>query len=752
MTIEEKAIRYDEVKNKLSRFIAKGVDPLITRADVQDFFPELKESEDDKIRKEIIDFLKLPHPQFVGKRDHEKWIAWIEKQGLKSNPYSGVSFNYNGNTWGMCARDNGVDILFNMKLMQHISDEKQETFGKKDVDDAYLKGVRDTKNEIEKQYEANYQTRKDIATFIFNYRGDIKDRAKWMDYLGIKVSFVGEQGEQKVPVNDFKAKDWYVSKVDGKIHNIYHSVDKVEPKFHEGDFIKHNKANIICKVISVNSGSYYVENIETSGRIELFNARQNFHLWTLEDAKDGDVLAGSHGTFILMGKSNGGYCGVLSDNTFIRSTGNNEWTEDLHPATKEQRDLLSQKMKEAGYTFDFENKEIKNIEQKAADKAEPKFEIGDWVINRTNAIIMRIINNKDFYESVEIGGQRRTDSYNYADWDFRLWTIQDAKDGDVLISDYEGGICIAILKSVVSSNEIEIYCHLINSELFIAQSGFSNAIWHPATKEQRDLFFQKMKEAGWEWDAETKELRKFEQKSADTVAPKFKVGDWITNSIETVQITGYDIDYGYQVDYKGKLQHRDTDIIEKEYHLWTIQDAMDGDVLTNGKMVVIFKHFEEPSYRQHIVAYIGLDRGGDIQITDDTWRLGIDKAKPATKEQRDLLFSKMDEAGYVWDADTKELKKIEQSELTEFEEAVKDMMDDYRDAIGDYGATTEEVKEHAAYMLSLIRQKPVWSEEDEKFFKTALWHISYSISNGKSTDIHCDTTEWLKSLKERIGG
>ena len=61
--------------------------------------------------------------------------------------------------------------------------------------------------------------------------------------------------------------------------------------------------------------------------------------------------------------------------------------------------------------------------------------------------------------------------------------------------------------------------------------------------------------------------------------PKFKVGDWITNSIEIVQVTGYDIDYGYQVDYKGNLQHRDTDIVEKEYHLWTIQDAKEGDVL-----------------------------------------------------------------------------------------------------------------------------------------------------------------------------
>ncbi len=49
-------------------------------------------------------------------------------------------------------------------------------------------------------------------------------------------------------------------------------------------------------------------------------------------------------------------------------------------------------------------------------------------------------------------------------------------------------------------------------------------------------------------------------------------------------------------------------------------------------------------------------------------------------------------------------------------------------------------------------QKPAWSVEDEKFFKTALWHISYSISNGKSTDEHCDTTDWFKSLKDRMKG
>lgn len=45
---------------------------------VESKVPEIKEYEDEIIRKEIIKFLQLPHPQFVGKRRHEKWIAWLE--------------------------------------------------------------------------------------------------------------------------------------------------------------------------------------------------------------------------------------------------------------------------------------------------------------------------------------------------------------------------------------------------------------------------------------------------------------------------------------------------------------------------------------------------------------------------------------------------------------------------------------------------------------------------------------------------
>jgi hypothetical protein len=83
MTQEEKAKAYDEVLNKLRYFMAQGVDPLITRADVQDFFPELKESEDERIRKGIIRNLEYLMDRAEGfvKDELKERIAWLEKQG-----------------------------------------------------------------------------------------------------------------------------------------------------------------------------------------------------------------------------------------------------------------------------------------------------------------------------------------------------------------------------------------------------------------------------------------------------------------------------------------------------------------------------------------------------------------------------------------------------------------------------------------------------------------------------------------------
>ena len=59
-----------------------GINPLITRTDVQDFFPELAESEDERIRKSIIAIIN----NYVDNSNtfKPKMIAWLEKQATKS--------------------------------------------------------------------------------------------------------------------------------------------------------------------------------------------------------------------------------------------------------------------------------------------------------------------------------------------------------------------------------------------------------------------------------------------------------------------------------------------------------------------------------------------------------------------------------------------------------------------------------------------------------------------------------------------
>ena len=177
--------------------------------------------------------------------------------------------------------------------------------------------------------------------------------------------------KRTIDINGIKGEDiiaWLEKKGEQKL------ADTVEPTFHEGDFIKHNKANVIYKVISVNSGSYYVENVETNGRIELFNAEQNFHLWTIQDAKDGDVLATENFIFIFknIDDDNGVhyYCqyeinknedeqfefDIALPHSLMGRVGNS--ISHYSPATKEQRDLLFEKMKEADYVWDAEKERI----------------------------------------------------------------------------------------------------------------------------------------------------------------------------------------------------------------------------------------------------------------------------------------------------------------------------------------------------------------------------------------------------------
>ena len=192
-----------------------------------------------------------------------------------------------------------------------------------------------------------------------------------------------------------------------------------------------------------------------------------------------------------------------------------------------------------------------------------------------------------------------------------------------------------------------------------------------------------------------------EQKPADKVEPKFKVGDWVKaiSSGNVFKILSVNDGLYRVLCYDGVEANYPIEV-EKDLAYWTIKDAKNGDVLATKDIVFIFKHMDKTglslckSYCE-VIGNSKLGLGFDFSIND---------VHPATKEQRDILFQKMNEAGYEWDAEKKELKKIE---------------------------------------------KPSeWSEEDEQQMKSCFDFLD-NISCGDDSELN-DCRNWLKSIKERI--
>lgn len=94
------------------------------------------------------------------------------------------------------------------------------------------------------------------------------------------------------------------------------------------------------------------------------------------------------------------------------------------------------------------------------------------------------------------------------------------KDGDVVaVTMIPVGTWIGIFKQY-EKESFESYCSISTNGDFrnIGLKNHSLKDTYLATEEQRDFLFQKIKEAGYKWNPETKTLEKL-------IEPKFKVGD-----------------------------------------------------------------------------------------------------------------------------------------------------------------------------------------------------------------------------------
>lgn len=87
LTIEQKAQRYEEALERAKKWYnAPNVDKIPTYGNrvIEEMFPELKESKDERIRKELISFFteraKYTEDSTFNGLSSKEIIAWLEKQ------------------------------------------------------------------------------------------------------------------------------------------------------------------------------------------------------------------------------------------------------------------------------------------------------------------------------------------------------------------------------------------------------------------------------------------------------------------------------------------------------------------------------------------------------------------------------------------------------------------------------------------------------------------------------------------------
>ena len=423
-------------------------------------------------------------------------------------------------------------------------------------------------------------------------------------------------------------------------------------------------------------------------------AEDNYHIWTLKDAKPGDVLAFDWAEenghvqkdgsvkwqkIVIFKSLNGntveGYGCTFVNNklTFVDVETpyySKTWSNTLKPATQEQRDLLYATMEKAGYKWDPDKQDVVKCAKSELNaieelSIEPKYKLGDWVVYCGNVYLVDDINKTTYtFASAKTGAELINDIVVVDNSSsYRLWRISDAISGDVL-TDYADGFdnpLIFILKGfehvdfgLKRPSDYSSYCFLKAN----TRQDFLKGSYHhkhnikPATYEQRKLLFMKMDEAGYCWNEETKKLTKYP-------SPKFKVGSWLIQDVnhkyssDIFYVSKALKDTYVMVDVDGVEYNNSRFNTEKYFRLWNIKDAQNGDVLAAHEVIVLFKEIDGLNIRTHFSYHY---MNTPMVFTNSLHNK--DAFSPATKDERERLFTKIAEEGYKWDDNEKELKEL----------------------------------------------------------------------------------------------
>ena len=269
-------------------------------------------SEDERIRKRIIHAL---HGDVLDMEETTKAIAWLEKQGEQKQEANYPKFDFEDILALQCCMETADKVIEDKALYEKLKSLHSR------LHDAYWIGKQSVKPQGKSAIEAINEEKVDNAN--------------------------------KVELNDYSSIDPHFGK----------PIDNVEPKFHDGQWIVWQG-----KYFKVNYNGCRYELTDQNGKntsLEYGTIDETAHLWNISDAKDGDVLATEDVVFIFKHIDKTGlslcksYCEVIGNSEL--GLGFDFSINDVYPASKEQRELLHSKIKEAGYEWDAKLKQVKKI-------------------------------------------------------------------------------------------------------------------------------------------------------------------------------------------------------------------------------------------------------------------------------------------------------------------------------------------------------------------------------------------------------
>ena len=416
MTQEEKAKAYDEALKVLHKY--DGVNIMFSQSLKEEMFPELKESEDERIRKALIHYMKdysdgtgLIHAAYGVSRNDA--IAWLEKQGEHARFREAIQV-------GDKVTRNEDGVLVNLSQLKRVA-KPAEKQGKQ--------------NPVELQ-------------------------------------------------QDMLSQEKYAKAVDECIYGEQKSADKVESKFKIGDWVVYDHRPY--QVVELPKEGYINLGLIGNGKI-VYAPSTYCRYWTIQDVKAGDVLSYRDDQWIFI------YKGIVTEDTFkyyallsekgitVNDAAFSHLTSCIIPATKEQRDKLEKAMADAGYTFDFEKKELKKIEQKPAEDVDlPEFE-------SHLCLMFQKFRTKGMYTNGEIIDYVKEHSQKLRDILIKpAWSEEDeyCLNGAIETELYMLDVVNGVKKFDVGNNSIKEEC---TKELNWLKSLKDRYTWKPSDEQMKAL-------------------------------------------------------------------------------------------------------------------------------------------------------------------------------------------------------------------------------------------------------------------------